>query len=314
VGDTAVLLIGFGGPTNPEEIRPFLDNVLRGRPVPPARYEEVVKQYMDVGGSSPYNAQTFELAEALGRELSAAGADLPVYVGMRNWRPFIADAFREMAEAGIKNVAGVVLTNFISEPSWDRYLAAVESARAELGPRAPEIAYASAWYKEPLFIQTVAERVAEALAPLPETRRREARWVFTAHSIPVPLDETSRYSRQLALSAKLVAKALGKPEWFTAYQSRSGHPEDAWLEPDAGDLIRSWKGTGVQDVLAVPIGFLSDHVEVLFDLDVKARRAAEEAGMNFLRAKTTGTHPAFVRLLAERARQTAARRKTASSS
>jgi protoporphyrin/coproporphyrin ferrochelatase len=298
---TGVLLLGFGGPTRSEDIRPFLDQVLRGRPVPPARYEEVVKQYEAVGGASPFNALARDLAGALERQLESEGLPLPVHVAFRNSSPSVADALKEISRAGFRDVVAVVLSNFLSEPSWDRYLQAVQEALAGLDS-APRVRYAAAWYKDSLFIEAVSDRITEALQALPADRRASARWIFTAHSIPAAMDPAYGYSKQLALSSRLAARRLGQEAWTTAYQSRSGRPEDPWLEPDVGEAIRSCAGSA-RDVLVVPIGFLLDHVEVLFDLDIKARRQAEQAGLGFARAKTVGTHPAFLRALSERVRR-----------
>jgi ferrochelatase len=294
----AVLLVGFGGPERPDEVRPFLDDVLRGRPVPKERYEEVVRQYERIGGASPYNAQTARFAAALERRLRETGAPWPVSVGLRHSRPTLEDALRRLAGAGVREAAAVVLSTFRSEPSWDRYRAAADRAAAAVGPAAPRLAYADSWAADDLFIGAVADRVREAGGPLAAGERL----VFTAHSIPVALDRDSDYSGQFRAAAARVAAAVGATEFSCAFQSRSGRPEDPWLEPDVGDELRRLASAGAGSVRVVPLGFLSDHVEVLFDLDVKARAAADAAGLPFRRAATVGDHPDFVRAVADRAR------------
>ncbi len=300
----AVLLIGFGGPTKLDEVRPFLDNVLRGRPVPPERYEEVVKQYEQIGGASPFNALAFELADKLKKQLAADGMDFPVYVGMRNWSPYLLETVERMVSDGVTDIIGIVLSSYVSEPSWDRYLQAMNEVFAKMGGRAPGINYASVWYKEPAFANAAADRIKAITGGWSDERKKSARWIFTAHSIPVPSDMRSRYSRQVEVASGNVAKLLGLASWSVAYQSRSGRPEDPWLEPDVGDAILNFAGQA-EDVVVIPIGFLMDHVEVLFDLDVKARRVADEVGINFFRAGTVGSHPDFVRLLSGRVKRVA---------
>ncbi|MBI4396157.1 MAG: protoporphyrinogen oxidase [Elusimicrobia bacterium] len=293
----AVLLIGFGGPTKADEVRPFMDNVLRGRPVPRERYEEVVKQYERIGGASPYNAQTSQFALQLRERLRKDGAELPIYVGMRNWNPTLRETLEQMARDGVQEAVGVVMSTFRSEPSWDRYVQAVDEARQAVGSFAPVVRYLPPWNEDMRFIQAVAQRVRETQAVLISQRQKDAQWIFTAHSIPSPLDAASGYSKQIARSAQMVAKILEKKEWTQAYQSRSGHRQDPWLEPDVNDLLRSLAGKGAKDVVVIPLGFISDHVEVLYDLDVKARETAVNLGLNFLRAGTVGPHPFFLSVL-----------------
>lgn len=284
----AILLVGFGGPTKPAEVRPFLDNVLRGRPVPQERYEEVVRQYERIGGASPFNALSQAFAAALEK---AAG--LRVYVGMRNWEPYVGDVMAGMKADGVREAVVVVLSSFRSEPSWDRYVELVREKNPGL-----DLKFVEPWSDEGRFAEAVADRARE----FPAADRAGARHFFTAHSIPAELDRASGYAEQLERCARRVAAALGAPDWKLVFQSRSGRPGDAWLEPDIGEALRAFAKEGGRTAVVIPLGFLVDHVEVLFDLDVKARAAAEQAGLRFLRAKTVGDHPAFVALLAERAR------------
>ena len=292
----AVLIIGFGGPTRREEIRPFLDNVLRGRPVPKERYEEVVRHYEHLGGRSPYNDLTMRQAGALRAELNRNGREIPVFVGMRNWEPYLAGALREMAARGVRRALGFIMAAHRSEPSWDRYQQKVRDAREEAGGAAPEIDYPAPWHTHPMFIQAATARVSEAMGRLDAHSHPHVHLIFTAHSIPVAMAEPARYVEQITESAQLVARAAGVKFWTLAFQSRSGNPREAWLEPDIGDAIREL-GAG-RTAIVVPIGFVCDHVEVLYDLDVEAARIAREAGVWMVRAPTVGDHPLFIKMIA----------------
>ena len=294
----SVLLLGFGGPTSRDEVRPFLDNVLRGKPVTRERYEEVVRHYDEAGGSSPFNRLTLAQAEGLRLLLSAEGPRLPVYVGMRHWEPYITDTLTDMAHEGRRRAVGVVLAAHRSPPSWEAYLASVDEARGRLGDSAPVVDYVAAWSDHPLLIEALAERTLAAIASVPEARRGRARIVFTAHSIPTGMAERSGYTAGLRRTAGLLAGRLGVATWSLAFTSRSGNPSDPWLEPDIGDVLRTLQRDGAQDVVVSPIGFLSDHVEVLYDLDIAARRTADGLGIGFFRAGTPGDHPSFIRMLA----------------
>lgn len=291
----AVLLIAFGGPTRPEEIRPFLDNVVRGRPIPPERLDAVVEHYHLIGGRSPLNEITFRQAEALRRALGR----LPVYVGMRNWSPYIADALATMLAHGVREAIGIVLSPFACEASRERYTSAVEAAQAALGPRAPRIRYVPSWHVHPGFVGAMAERVTAALAPLAAARRADALLVFTNHSIPIAMADASPYVAEFTAAATAIAARAGHARWTLAYQSRSGSPRDPWLEPDVNALLDTLPATGVRDVVLAPIGFICDHVEVLYDLDVEAAQTAKKLGLTLVRAGTVADHPAFIAALAE---------------
>jgi ferrochelatase len=302
-GIDAVLLIAFGGPERPEDIRPFLQIVTEGRPILPERLEEVAGHYEVVGGRSPLNALTRRQAEALRTTLAAAGRPLPVWVGMRNWHPFLLETLVEMKDRGIHRALGIILSSLQTEASWDRYVQDVAAAREKAGPDAPEVAYAPTWGTHPLFIEAMADRARAALETVPPPRRAAARLVFTAHSVPLAMAAASRYPEQLARAAGLVAERLGRAGWSLAYQSRSGAPRDRWLEPDVADVIRRLAGAGARDVVVVPIGFVCDHVEVLYDLDVEARAVARSCGLGFHRAAAANDHPAFVAMLADLVRR-----------
>ncbi len=292
---TAVFFISFGGPEKREEIRPFLDIVTRGRRIPPERIEEVAHHYERIGGASPINAITRHQAEAVQNILG----NMPVYIGNRNWHPFLEDTLRKMASEGITQAIGFVTAAHRTEASWDRYLNAVEAARQNIGPSAPSITYVDPWFDHPLFIEAIAARIEQIQAP------PSATWIFTAHSIPTSMAEASRYVQELETTATLVCIRFGVKNWRLAFTSRSGAPTDPWLEPDVCDAIRELGREGVGDVLAIPIGFVADHVEVLFDLDIEAKEAADQAGVRFHRAQTVGDHPVFIRMISDVIRKTA---------
>lgn len=291
----AVLMIGFGGPTRADDVRPFLDNVLRGRPVPRERYEEVVHHYDLLGGRSPYNDLTMRQAAALRKELAKKGASVPVAVGMRNWTPYIADSMRTLAEGGARRVLGFIMAAHRSEASYERYQVNVNDARASLGEKAPEVVYPQPWHDHPLFVGAVASRAREALSRLDPPDRSRARVIFTAHSIPLATARAGPYIEQLRQSAQLVAADLGIDAWQFAYQSRSGNPREPWLEPDIKDALPN---LDTKIAIVVPIGFLCDHVEVLYDLDIEAAQVARDAGIRIERAPTVGDHPLFIEMMA----------------
>jgi ferrochelatase len=291
----SVLMVGFGGPTRADEVRPFLDNVLRGRPVPPERYEAVVHHYQLLGGRSPYNELTMRQADALRAELARKNIDVPVAVGMRNWNPYVADSLRALAEHGARRVLAFILAPHRSEASWERYQQTVRDAQAAAGGSAVEVVYPEPWHDHPLFIMAVASRTREALGRLDAIERSRALLIFTAHSIPVAMADAGRYVEQLTQSARMVADELGARAWRFAYQSRSGSPRDQWLEPDINETIRNL----ASDVaVVVPLGFLCDHVEVLYDLDIEAAQIAREMGIRIERAPTVGDHPLFIEMMA----------------
>jgi protoporphyrin/coproporphyrin ferrochelatase len=297
----ALLIVGFGGPERREDVMPFLENVTRGRNVPRGRLLEVAEHYDHFGGVSPINAQVRALIAALGPELHRRGLDLPIYWGNRNWHPMLADALKQMAGDGIRRGLAIVLAAYSSYSSCRQYREDIERAREAAGERAPRVDKVRAFYNHPDFIAANADRVRDALAAIPAERRDSAHLAFTAHSIPAAMAANSRYVEQLAETGRLVAEAVGvgPGRWRLVYQSRSGRPTDPWLGPDIVDHLRELKGRGVADVVVDPIGFLSDHVEVLYDLDDEARRACEAIGLSMVRAGTVGTHPRFVAMLGE---------------
>jgi ferrochelatase len=295
----SVLLIAFGGPESPHDIRPFLRNVAAGRPIPPERLEEVAHHYEMIGGRSPLNALTRRQAEALGTALASRRDAPPVWVGMRNWHPYLHETLAEMADRGRRRALGIILSSLQTEASWSRYVEDVAAAREKVGPGAPEVVFAPPWGDHPRFVAAMADRARAALDTIAPARRAAARLVFTAHSVPVAMAAGSPYAAQLEAAARAIAGRLGRAEWTLAYQSRSGSPREPWLEPDVCDVVRASAASGVRDLVVVPVGFVCDHVEVLYDLDVEARAAAEEAGVGFHRALAANDHPEFIAMLAD---------------
>ncbi len=295
----AILILSFGGPEGMDEVMPFLENVLRGKNVSPARMREVAHHYELFGGASPINAQNRALIGALKEELEGNGPHLPVYWGNRNWHPLLADTLRQMAGDGIRNALAFVTSAYSSYSSCRQYLEDIERAQAEAGPRAPHVDKLRAFYNHPGFIEPNVENVRAALERIPELRRSSAEIAFTAHSIPRAMAENCDYQAQLLEACQLVAERVGHERWRLVFQSRSGPPTQSWLEPDIGDYLRELKEGGASDVVIAPIGFVSDHMEVLYDLDTEARRLSAEIGLNMVRAATVGTHPTFIKMVRE---------------
>ncbi len=295
----AVLLIAFGGPTAPDEIRPFLQNVTKGRRIPAERVEEVARHYEAIGGRSPLNELTFRQAQALQARLHQDGPDLPVYVGMRNWTPYLRETVSEMAEKGVRRAVGLIMSPLQAEASWERYQADVAEAQAQVGSLAPEIKYVPPWCHREGFIEAMADHVANALGHVPAAQRPRAPLIFTAHSIPTAMAGGSPYVAQLEEASRLTASRVGHTNWSIAYQSRSGSPNEPWLEPDISEVIHECAREGVRHVVVAPIGFVCDHVEILYDLDVEARQVATAAGVSLFRASAVNDHPAFIRMLRE---------------
>jgi ferrochelatase len=295
----AFLLVSFGGPEGMADVMPFLDHVLRGRPVPDARKREVAHHYERFGGVSPINAQNRALLEALRGELAACGPRLPLYWGNRNWHPFLADTLRAMAGDGVRRALAFVTSAYSSYAGCRQYLDDIERARAEVGPSAPAVDKLRGFHDHPGFVEANADRLRAALASLPAGRHATARIAFTAHSIPAAMAEGSDYVAQLRETCALVAARAPSVPWALVYQSRSGSPRDPWLEPDVLDHLAALRSEGVTDVVVAPVGFVSDHMEVVYDLDIEARERAAALGLGFVRAGTAGTHPAFVRMIRE---------------
>ena len=303
----AVLLISFGGPQGPDDVRPFLANVLRGRRVSPDRVEEVAHHYKLFGGVSPITALTLQQAEGLRGRLAQDGLPLRVYVGMRNWHPYLRDALRRMAEDGVRQAVGFILAPHRSYSSCLQYRENVRDAQMELateGIRAPEVVYTGDWYAHAGFVETWARHIEAARERLPTTLRDRARVVFTAHSIPVSMADRYPYREHLLESARMIAGRLNDEDWALAYQSRSGRPEDPWLEPDIGDYLRAERARGLEAAVIAPIGFVSDHIEVLYDLDREAAEVCRAIGLPMARAEGPNADPVFIDMMADVVRST----------
>ena len=290
----ALLLVSFGGPEGMEDVIPFLQNVLRGRNVPRERMLQVAHHYEMFGGVSPINQQNRNLIAALRKELDAHGPRLPIYWGNRNWHPFLPDTLAHMAQDGIKNALAFVTSAYSSYSSCRQYRQNIIDAQAKVGPTAPRVEKLRVFYNHPLFIEANVDHIRAAVSQL-----EDVNLVFTAHSIPESMAVNCDYAAQLAEAGGLIAGALGMKTWQLVYQSRSGSPSQPWLGPDVTDHLRTLHREGVRNVVVAPIGFVSDHMEVVYDLDVEARKVADELGMKMVRAATAGTHPAFVKMIRE---------------
>lgn len=307
----ALLLLSFGGPEGPDDVRPFLENVTRGRGVPPERLDAVARHYLHFGGVSPINALNRGIIEAVRAELAAHGLDLPVYFGNRNWHPLAGDTVRAMTEAGVRRALVFPTSAYGGYSACRQYDEDIIAARAEAGDGAPELVKLRQFFDHPLFVAAVADAVRHAYGQLPPGARGAARLVFTAHSVPTsadlaagpPAEGGHRYSRQIAEAARLVAAELGVAEYDVVWQSRSGPPQVPWLEPDIVDHVDALHAKGVPAVVVSPIGFVSDHLEVVWDLDTEARERAEKLGIAFARAATPGTDARFARLVVELVRE-----------
>jgi len=302
----ALLVLSFGGPEGPADVRPFLENVVRGRGVPPERLDAVEEHYQHFGGVSPLNARNREIIAAVRERI-----ELPVYFGNRNWHPMVEDTVAEMVRDGVRRALVFATSAYGGYSSCRQYQEDIERARKAVGDGAPELVKLRHFFDHPLFVEANADAVRAARATLPADVRDEARLVFTAHSIPVAADAAAgppeegghRYSRQVTEAARLVAAELGGAsgpvDHDVVWQSRSGPPQVPWLEPDIVDHIEALHARGVPAVVVSPVGFVSDHVEVIWDLDTEARQRAEELGMGFARAATAGPDPRFADMVAE---------------
>lgn len=291
----ALIVVSFGGPEKTQDVIPFLENVLRGRNVSRERMLEVAEHYYHFGGKSPINEQNRELVAALRRKV-----DLPVYWGNRNWHPFLADTLRQMKQDRVRRALAFVTSAFSSYSGCRQYrediVHALETVNGEAGGEPMLIHKLRNFSNHPLFVETMAERTAAAL----ERVSAEAALVFTAHSVPVVMAQTSAYEQQLRETAMLVAKRLTREHWTLAFQSRSGPPTQPWLEPDIGDWLRR---EHPREVVVVPLGFISDHMEVVYDLDTEAARICDELGIKMVRAGTAGTHRKFIDMVDELIRE-----------
>jgi protoporphyrin/coproporphyrin ferrochelatase len=307
----ALLIVSFGGPEGPDDVLPFLENVTRGRNIPHERLLEVAEHYHLFGGISPLNGEIRGLLGKLIQELNVHGPHLPVYWGNRNWHPLLNEVVQQMAADGIQHALAFVTSAFGSYSSCRQYREDLSRAREDAGDGAPKIDVIRRFYNHPGFIAAVADRTGTAIAKLPEDRRSGAHLLFTAHSIPVAMAKAGPYEAQLREACRLVADVLGRdPQadhehvvpapWQLAFQSRSGPPSQPWLGPDVESTLRAIAaGNGAREVVIVPIGFLHDHMEVIFDLDIEVSQLCEELGLTMVRAATPGLHPRFVQMIRE---------------
>jgi len=296
----AILVVSFGGPESRDDVIPFLENVLRGRNVPRERMLAVAEHYYHFGGKSPINQQTRELIAALENEFVQHGPRLPVYWGNRNWHPMLADTLRQMKQDGVQRALAFVTSAFSSYSGCRQYREDIARAQAEVGPDAPQIDQLRRFFNHPGFIEATEERLQDALRETPEPVQPGVQIVYTAHSIPLSMASTCDYVRQLEEVRKLVSARLGITNDALVYQSRSGAPGQPWLEPDILDHLREVKARGLASaVVLAPISFISDHMEVLYDLDIEARQLCDSLPLPMARAKTVGVHPRFISMIRE---------------
>jgi ferrochelatase len=308
-GYDAFLLVSFGGPEGPGEVMPFLENVTRGRGVPPERLAEVAHHYDAFGGVSPISQQCRDLLAAIEKDFAVSGLDLPLYWGNRNWHPYLARTVAAMAAAGVSRAIAFVTSAYGSYSSCRQYLDDIEAARAEVGPGAPRIDKIRHFFNHPGFVEPFTESTLAAIESLPPAVAGDAPLVFTAHSVPVAMAAASGpdgglYPAQLAEAARLVAAGVAAAEgserpWRLVYQSSSGPPSVPWLGPDVSDHLADLAADGAPGAVLVPVGFVSDHMEVVYDLDTEAAQAGQRLGLSLARAATPGTHPRFVSMITE---------------
>ncbi len=315
----ALLLVSFGGPEGPDDVIPFLERVLKGRRVPRERMMEVAEHYHHFGGVSPINGQNRALISAMEAALETRSISLPVYWGNRNWHPLLSDTVGRMAADGVRRALAFVTSPYSSWSNCRQYLENIEDARRDAGAGAPVIEKIRLFFNHPGFIEAMAARVRSALDRQPEERRPRAHLVYTAHSIPLAMAGGCAYEAQLREASRLISERVGASSWALTFQSRSGPPAQPWLEPDVCDYIRAFHETVTvdkvaradrtdaadkvvtadRDIVVIPVGFISDHMEVAYDLDVEARACCDELGVSMVRAETAGTHPRFVDMIVD---------------
>jgi ferrochelatase len=296
----AILIVSFGGPESREDVIPFLENVLRGRNVPRERMLAVAEHYFHFGGVSPINAQVRELIAALQAELAQHGPRLAVYWGNRNWHPMLPETLRQMRKDGVRRALAFVTSAYSSYSGCRQYREDIVRAQRAVGEGAPEVDKLRVFFNHPGFIEAIEDRLRDALRQVPASARGNVQVVYTAHSIPVSMSSSSEYVPQLEEVRRLVSEKLHITNDALVFQSRSGAPGQPWLEPDVLDHLRDIQSRGLASaVVLAPIGFISDHMEVLYDLDVEAREVCDSIGLSMTRAKTAGVHPKFVAMIRE---------------
>ncbi len=295
----AILIVSFGGPEGMADVMPFLENVTRGRNVPPERLKVVAHHYEMFDGVSPINEQNRRIIAALKDVLEKQGPHFPIYWGNRNWHPFLKDTFEEMKRDGIKKVLAFVTSAYSSYSSCKQYLEDIKRAQDAVGEGAAQVDKLRPFFNHPLFIECNVEHLQNALNKIPADLQKETRVVFTAHSIPNSMSSGCEYANQLQEASRLIAEKAGVNHWELAYQSRSGPPTIPWLEPDILDVLNRLKSNNCKSVVVAPIGFISDHMEVIYDLDYEAKNLAQELEITFERASTASTNPKFIQMIRE---------------
>jgi protoporphyrin/coproporphyrin ferrochelatase len=293
----AILLVSFGGPEGPDDVLPFMENVTAGRNIPRERLEEVSEHYFAFGGRSPINDQCRALRSALVALLEEEGPHLPVYWGNRNWHPMLTDTLRQMREDGVGRALCFVTSAYSSYSGCRQYREDLARAHEEVGEGAPELDKIRVYYNHPGFLEPQVDLIRTALAELPDEVRDDARLVFTTHSIPLTMSRHSDYEAQHLETCRVVAGSFPDHDWDLVYNSRSGPEFVPWLEPDVNDHLEALHEQGVPGAVVVPVGFISDHMEVIYDLDVEAKETAKRLGLAFARAGTVGVDDRFVRMI-----------------
>ena len=300
----ALLFVSFGGPEGREDVLPFLENVLRGKPVPRERMLEVAEHYYHFDGISPINGQNRDLIQAVKMELEDQQIQLPIYWGNRNWHPMLEDTLQEMQNDGVKRALVFITSAYSSYSGCRQYRENIEEAKSSLADGCIETDKIRVFYNHPGFVNTIADLLNESLNEFEESARENATILFTAHSIPDGMAANCSYATQLHETARLVMEAVGQNPWHLVYQSRSGPPSQPWLEPDVCDFIDTLNLKESPSHLAiVPIGFISDHMEVMFDLDIEAKEMCDELNIKMVRVPTVGTNPQFVKMIVELIRE-----------
>ncbi len=294
---TAVLLIGFGGPTSMAEVRPFLQSVLEGVRIPQSRFDEVLHHYEIFKGISNYNTSTYRQREALEYWFEKSGASLPVYVGFRHSSPSFQETFEVLKKNGIEKIVVIVLSSFRCDASFEKYVKKLEEAKAASGAASIAVELTETFFKHPLFIRAQSEKIKLIMNDFSKEELDKTFFLFSAHSIPVSMSDKSRYAGQFIEASSLVAKDLEFLHWGYGYQSRSGNPNELWLSPDVKEMIQRLDQARFKSLVMIPLGFLCDHMEILYDLDVEARKSVEALGLKYLRASTVVDHPKFIEMM-----------------
>jgi len=296
----AFFLVSFGGPEGKDDVMPYLENVLRGKNVPRERMLEVAEHYYHFDGISPINQQNRDLLEAVKEDFAKHDIDLPVYWGNRNWHPMIVDSMEQMKQDGIQKALSFFTNGYSCYSGCRQYRENIADAQASIGEGAPEVHKTRMFFNHPAYIEASVDRVRDALNKIPQDRQGQARILFTAHSIPNSMADYCKYSTQLTESCKLIMESLPGIEWELVYQSRSGPPQQPWLEPDVCDRIEELhEATQIKDLVIHPVGFVSDHMEVMFDLDTEAKELCDKLDISMQRSLAVGVHPKFIEMIRE---------------